>query len=129
MYSMNAVVMYGPTPTLLNKVRDVRWDIEGTEVDLSTRDDGGWGATGVSLKRLSGEIDLLYTPADLGYIALRDACFNGTPIDLQFLDSAAGAGVEGSFAVTNESNPQELEGALTVTFSVKLAPGGAALVP
>lgn len=129
MYSMDAEVRYGAAAgTRLANVRDVRWDVEGTEVDESTRDGAGWGSTGVSLRRLNGEIDLKYSPADAGYIVMRDAALpGGDPVRLQFLDSVGGDGVEGMFSVTNMSQPQELEGMLVVTFTVKLH-SGAALV-
>lgn len=122
LYSIDAVVKYGETPADLANVQDVRWSIEGTEVDISTRDTAPWGATGVSMLRGSGEIDLLYAPADVGYIALKDALLDRTPIDLQFLDAAtSGKGISGPFAVTNMSKGEELEDKQVVTFTVKAA--------
>lgn len=126
-YSIDAVVQWkaggiaggGAFAELLN-VRDVRLGHSGREVDTSTRD-SAFGMTGVSLIDATVEIEVLWDSADTGCEALRSAMYGRTVMGLEIRDrSATGKGLKADFMVVGFDRDEDLEGALTATFTLKI---------
>lgn len=72
----------------VENARDVNFNLEHGEADLTTRANNGWEAIVATLKRGSFEWGMVYDTADADYVALEDAWFAKTAIDFLFLDGS-----------------------------------------
>lgn len=78
---------YGsPVWAEVENVRDVNYNLEHGEADLSTRANNGWDAIVATRKRGSFEWGMVYDTADADYAALEAAWFAKTAIDFAFVD-------------------------------------------
>lgn len=113
------------TMTELAKIKDATLSLEAGEADISTRDNDGWEATAPTLRSCSLEFELLWTPGDANFVAIRDAFLNSTEIALAALDqkrTVVGAqGPVGNFTITNFSRNESLTEAITVSVTAKLS--------
>ena len=85
---------------LVSNVRDVTLNLETGEADVTTRGNAGWRATVGTLKDASIEFEMVWDTADYHFAALKDAFFNGTPVELLVMDGDMSiAGSQGLQAV------------------------------
>ncbi|MEW6249183.1 MAG: phage tail tube protein [Planctomycetota bacterium] len=122
---MNAKLYYGaaggPANTEMTNVRNVTLNLEAGEADVTTRANAGWRATAPTLRECSVEFEMVWDPADAGFTAIKNAYLTGGLIALKVLDKEGGQGPDGDFSVTSFSRSEELEEAITVSVTAKLA--------
>ncbi len=122
---MNAKLYHGaagsPAPTELTNVRNVTLNLEAGEADVTTRANLGWRATAPTLRECSVEFEMVWDPADAGFTAIKNAFLTAGLIALKVLDRANGQGPDGDFSITSFTRSEELEEALTVSVTAKLA--------
>jgi hypothetical protein len=117
--------------TEISTVKDLSIPIEAGEVNLTTRQNGGWEATEAGVFKASMEIPLIYDPANAGVAALMKAYLTRGHVALAVLDGdKATDGTQGlwaDFSVLKMDKGEEIENAQMVTFTVK--PGLSAVAP
>ncbi len=122
---MNAKLYYGaaggPANTEMTNVRNVTLNLEAGEADVTTRANAGWRATAPTLRECSVEFEMVWDPADAGFTAIKNAYLSNALIALKILDQAGGQGPDGDFSITSFSRSEELEEAITVSVTAKLA--------
>lgn len=115
----------------MKNVKDVTVNLETGEADVTTRGGIGWRQTAATLKDGSVEFEMIHDPSDSDFGAIKDAWLNGTNIALAVLDGPSDeAGVQGlwaDFQITNFSQSQPLEEALS--YSVTAKPARSAVAP
>jgi predicted secreted protein len=104
----------------LSNAKDVTLNLEKGEADVTTRANQGWRATIGTLKEANVDFEMVWDTSDAGFTAISDSYFDDTIIGLQILDGAAGQGLQGDFSVTKFSRNEPLEGAITVSVTVKV---------
>ena len=122
---MNAKLYHGaaggPASTEMTNVRDVTLSLEAGEADVTTRANSGWRATAPTLRECSVEFEMVWDPADAGFTAIKNAYLTNGLIALKVLDQANGQGPDGDFSITSFSRSEQLEEAITVSVTAKLA--------
>lgn len=123
---MNAKMYYGaaggPANTLITNVRNVTLSLEAGEADVTTRANQGWRATVATLRECTVEFEMVWDPADAAFAAIRTAYLPpGGLIALKILDRENGQGIDGDFAISRFTIPQEMEEAIKVSVTAKLA--------
>ncbi|HPM23983.1 MAG TPA: phage tail tube protein [Phycisphaerae bacterium] len=122
---MNAKLYHGtagnPASTELTNVRNVTLNLEAGEADVTTRANLGWRATAPTLRECSVDFEMVWDPADAGFTAIKNAFLTNGLIALKVLDQANGQGPDGDFSITSFTRSEELEEALTVSVTAKLA--------
>jgi len=122
---MNAKLYYGaagnPATTEMTNVRNVTLNLEAGEADVTTRANSGWRATAPTLRECSVEFEMVWDPADAGFTAIKNAYLTAGLIALKVLDKEGGQGPDGDFSITSFSRSEELEEAITVSVTAKLA--------
>jgi hypothetical protein len=122
---MNAKLYHGaaggPANTEMTNVRNVTLNLEAGEADVTTRGNLGWRATAPTLRECSVEFEMVWDPADAGFTAIKNAYLTNGLIALKVLDQAGGQGPDGDFSITSFSRSEELEEAITVSVTAKLA--------
>ena len=128
---MNAKIYQGTaaaelaTLTEMDNVKNVTVSLEAGEADITTRANSGWRATAPTLKTCSVEFEMVWKPGDTGFEAIQTAFLANTLVELAVLDGAKDAdgsqGPKGSFGITNFSRNEQLEEAITVNVTAKLA--------
>jgi hypothetical protein len=122
---MNAKLYYGtaggPANTEMTNVRNVTLNLDAGEADVTTRANQGWRATAPTLRECSVEFEMVWDPADAGFAAVKNAYLTNGLIALKVLDKAGGQGPDGDFSITSFSRSEELEEAITVSVTAKLA--------
>ncbi|MEW6198051.1 MAG: phage tail tube protein [Planctomycetota bacterium] len=122
---MNAKLYYGtaggPASTEMTNVRNVTLNLEAGEADVTTRANTGWRATAPTLRECSVEFEMVWDPADAGFTAIKNAYLTAGLIALKVLDKEGGQGPDGDFSITSFSRSEELEEAITVSVTAKLA--------
>ena len=103
----------------LTIAREVTLNVERPEVDGTTR--GGLNRVFKGGKKtLDAEITVLYSPSDAGYIALREAMLDGTPVTISIYTDI-NEGPTGDWTILKMSRPEPMDGEVVVTFSAKPA--------
>ncbi len=109
--------------SVIDNVRDVTLNLETGEADVTTRGNAGWRATIGTLKDASIEFEMVWDTEDFNFTVLKDAFFNGTPIELLIADgdmSEAGAqGLRAVCRIINFTRSEALEEAITVSVTAK----------
>jgi len=122
---MNAKLYYGtaggPANTEMTNVRNVTLNLEAGEADVTTRANSGWRATAPTLRECSVDFEMIWDPSDAGFAAVKNAYLTNGLIALKVLDRANGQGPDGDFSITSFSRSEELEEAITVSVTAKLA--------
>jgi len=122
---MNAKLYHGTAGTTaateLSNCRNVTLNLEAGEADVTTRANGGWRATAPTLRECSVEFEMVWDPTCAGLNAIKTAFLTGGLIALKILDKANGQGPDGDFAITSFPRSEELEEAITVSVTAKLA--------
>jgi hypothetical protein len=119
----NSSVYSTPTWAELTNAKDVTLNLEKGEADVTTRATNGWRATVGTLKDGSVEFEMVWDTQDAGFTAIKDAFFNGTPIDMAVMDgdiTASGSqGLRAEFSVISFTRNEPLEEAITVSVTLK----------
>jgi len=122
---MNAKLYYGtagnPASTEMTNVRNVTLNLEAGEADVTTRANQGWRATAPPLRECSVEFEMIWDPSDAGFAAVKNAYLTNGLIALKVLDKEGGQGPDGDFSITSFTRSEELEEAITVSVTAKLA--------
>jgi len=122
---MNAKLYYGtagnPASTEMTNVRNVTLNLEAGEADVTTRANQGWRATAPTLRECSVEFEMIWDPSDAGFAAVKNAYLTNGLIALKVLDKEGGQGPDGHFSITSFTRSEELEEAITVSVTAKLA--------
>ena len=107
----------------LTNVKDVVTSLTSGEADFTSRANQGWKSTLTTLNEATIEFEMIWEPADPGFLAIRDAYLNRTIIGLAPLDSAgaAGDGIVADWSISSFSIPQPLEEVITVSVTAKLS--------
>lgn len=104
-------------------VKDLAKNFETSEADVTTRGNNGWEATVPALNRGSIDFHMVYDTADAGFVAIRDAYLNKTPVEYAVMDGditvSGKQGLRATCMVINFSMTQNLEEAVTVDVSIK----------
>lgn len=112
-----------PTWVEMQNVKDLTLNLEASEADVTTRGNAGWRATIAALKDGSIEFEMVWDTEDTDFTALKNAFFDGTPIELAVMDgdmSAAGTqGLRAVCRILNFTRTESLEEALTVSVTAK----------
>ncbi|MBN2445638.1 MAG: hypothetical protein JXO22_02860 [Phycisphaerae bacterium] len=111
----------GPASTEVTNVRNLTLNMAAREADVTTRANGGWRATAATLRECSIEFQMVWDPTDGGFAAMRTAFLTSAKIALKALTSETGEGPDGDFSITNFSRSEELEDAILVDVTAKLA--------
>ena len=107
--------------TELTNVRNVTLNLEAGEADVTTRANSGWRATAATLRECTVDFEMVWKPADAGFSAVKTAYLTGGLIALKILDQAGGEGPDADFSITSFSRSEELEEAIKVSVTAKLA--------
>ncbi|MCC7408659.1 MAG: hypothetical protein IT442_13980 [Phycisphaeraceae bacterium] len=122
---MNAKLYFGAAGTTaateMTNVRNVTLTLEAGEADVTTRANQGWRATAPTLRECTCEFEMVWDPADAGFTAIKDAFLAAGTVALKILDKAGGQGPDGDFSITSFSRGEQLEEAITVSVTAKLA--------
>lgn len=109
----------GATPnTLLTNVKDVSVNVTSGEADATTRAAGGWRISVSTLFEGELTFEMNKLPSDTGYKAIRTAFITKAPIAMAALDSV-GDGLDADWVITNFSENQGLEEAVTISVTAK----------
>lgn len=104
--------------TEVENVKDVTVNLESGEADVTTRKTKGWRASKATLKDASIEFGILYDTEDEDFRAFQAAYFGNTPIAL-FVSDGEGNGLDADFTITNFTQEQPLEDAISVSVTAK----------
>ncbi len=108
---------------LIDNVRDVTLNLETGEADVTTRGNDGWRATVGTLKDASIEFEMVWDTEDGNFTALKDAFFNGNPLELLVADGdislADSQGLRAVCRIINFTRTEALEEAITVSVTAK----------
>ena len=123
----NAATYGAPTWTLIDNIKDVTLNLEGSEVDVSTRASGGWTENVQGLLTASVDFNLLWDRGgtDAAFIAIQSAFFNKTGIECLVLDGPVAStdgdsqGLRATMMVSTFTRNETLGEALTVDVSLK----------
>ncbi|MCC7407225.1 MAG: hypothetical protein IT442_04085 [Phycisphaeraceae bacterium] len=122
---MNAKLYFGTAgataATEMTNVRNVTLTLEAGEADVTTRANQGWRATAPTLRECTCEFEMVWDPADAGFTAIKDAFLAAGTVALKILDKPNGQGPDGDFSITSFSRGEQLEEAITVSVTAKLA--------
>jgi len=120
---LNAKMYYGvagsSATTELTNCQDVTLTLEKGEADVTTRAAAGWRQTVGTLKEGSIEFKMVWDTEDAGFVAIKNAYFNDTPIALKILDSEGGSRLDADFSITKLTREEPLEQALTASVTAK----------
>ena len=120
---LNAKMYYGvagsSATTELTNCQDVTLTLEKGEADVTTRAAAGWRQTVGTLKEGSIEFKMVWDTEDAGFVAIKNAYFNDTPIALKILDAEGGSGLDADFSITKLTREEPLEQALTASVTAK----------
>jgi len=127
---MDAKLYYGEAEaalgvlTELSNAKDVTVPLDAGETDVTTRANAGWRSTVATLRECGLEWEMVWKPADAGFIAIRNAFLNSTPLELAALDqdrALPGAqGPKGTFSITGFTKTEPLEETQAVAVTAKL---------
>lgn len=109
-----------PTTELKN-VRNLSMKLTASDVDVTTRDNDGWRATATGLRECSLDFEIVWKPDDPAFEAIRDAYLTNDRIALKILDKVGGQGPWGDFTISGFDCNQDLEEAIKVSVTAKLA--------
>jgi hypothetical protein len=123
---MNATLEYsnnliGATPSwvAVPQARDVTNSDSMQEADVTTRAAGGFTLTAATLRDLSIETELLWTPGETAFDALYAAYKARTPKGFRILDATSGRGVMFDGQIFEFSRGEPLNGVIMVTLRIR----------
>lgn len=109
---------------VMNNVKDLTLSLEAAEADVTTRANAGWTGITPSLRTAEVTFDMVWKPADAGFVIFKDAFLSGDSIEMAVLDgdkSVSGSqGLKASFGITGFSRSEPLPDAIIVSVTAKL---------
>lgn len=99
--------------------RDVTVELGGSEVDVSARESDVKQYV-LALKELTVSGTAVYDSTNAGISAMEDSWNNGTPVTVTVSDPTLS--YSGKWVCTKLSQPQPLEGVITIDFTLKPTP-------
>lgn len=102
-----------PVWSEIDTVRDVTLNLEGNEVDDTSRTTDGWRSRKQGLKQWGADFEMVYNTANTAWQKVRQSFFENTTIEVLILDQdiqVDGAeGLRGTVFVTNFEKSEPLE--------------------
>lgn len=121
-YGINAKLYRGTAgstaATLINNVRDLNYDSEWTEEDISTRG-SVFELVGNTTLKVSVNWEMIANDEDVDLAAIRDAHEAKTVLAFKIVDKASGKGIDADFLVTKCARKQGLKGVILYDVSIK----------
>lgn len=113
-----------PSWTAITNVKDVTLNVEATEVDSTTRTNGGWEAIEPGLLKGSVEVQMPLEPTDTDFAAFLAAFTGRTALDLAITDggnfgAADGQDFRARMKIVGMSEPQPIDDGVIVTWTLK----------
>lgn len=105
--------------TEATNVKDLTLDLSASEIDASTRGNGGYKGYLRGLKDVGISGKSNWNSTDTFLTALRTSFINGTAVAIKALDSASGSGPDGDFICTKFPRSENLDGVMEIDWSVK----------
>jgi len=114
---------YGPAgssaTTLLDNVKDAKFNLEKTEADVTTRKSNGWEQVVGVLKRGSVEFEQIWDTDDAAFSYFLNAWLNDNAVAMKILDGVGGHGLDADFSVINIGRDETLTEAVKASVTVK----------
>lgn len=104
----------------LKLARDITVDLGGSEVDVTCRDSGGFKQYVLGLKEVSISGTAIYDPSNAAVKALLDSWEDGIALSVTLSDPTFA--YSGKYVCTKITQPQPLDGVMTVDFTLKPTP-------
>ena len=108
--------------TALPLVRDVTLSLNGTVIDVTSRNDYGWAKNIQGLRSWSANVTLVDDPSDAAYIVLKNAFLNGTVLGFAILSALTGSssayGLQGNAVVTSFERAEPMDGAQMMSMTL-----------
>jgi len=112
-----------PTWTELSGVKNVSLNVEGKEVDVTTRASGGFALADIALMDASIEFEMPLDPDDTGYQAVETAFFARSMIGMAVMSGgvavAKSRGLWADCKITKFDREESLEDAMVVKVTAK----------
>ena len=108
-----------PATTLLENVKDAKFNLEKTEADVTTRRSNGWEQVVGVLKKGSVEFDMIWDTEDLSFAYLLNCWLNDLPVAMKILDGVGGSGLDADFSVISIGRDETLTEAVKASVTVK----------
>lgn len=119
----NAGTYVAPDWIEMENVRDLTLNLEKGEADVTTRGNNGWRAMIGTLKDGSVEWESVWDTDDTDFVAIKDAWFDNTSIELAIMDGSIfdpeSQGLRATFSVINLTRNEPLEEALTASITAR----------
>lgn len=118
-----------PTWTEATNVKDLTKTWSATEVDTTTRGSAGFRSTDAALIDAGITLEIQYDTADAFFTALRTAFLARSTVAVKCLDggtATSGKGLVADMAVTQFEISEPLDGAMTVSVTLKPSERGTA---
>ena len=104
--------------TEVKNVRDLNYDSEWSEEDISTRG-STFELSAATMQKVSVNWEMLADDADVDLDAIRSAHETRTPLAFKIIDKAGGKGIDADFVVSKCARKQGLKGVITYDVSIK----------
>lgn len=104
--------------TEVKNVRDLNYDSEWTEEDISTRG-SPFELSGATMMKVAINWEMIANDADVDLAAIRDAHEAKTVLAFKILDKASGKGIDADFLVFKCARKQGLKGVILYDVSIK----------
>ncbi|MCX7424080.1 MAG: phage tail tube protein [Planctomycetia bacterium] len=108
-----------PAATLLENVKDAKFNLEKSEADVTTRRSNGWEQTVGVLKKGSVEFDMIWDTDDAAFAYFLNAWLNDQAVAMKILDGVGGHGLDADFSVINIGRDETLTEAVKASVTVK----------
>lgn len=105
--------------TEMTNVTDVTINLSAAQISATTRATAGWEAFIQGLKTGSVDFSMMYDADDADYQALHTAFMSGTAMSFFFSDGE-GNGLVGDYVITNFSESQPLNDAVSISVSLSV---------
>jgi len=113
-------VAAGGTWAEMVNCKDVTFNMEKGEADVTTRGNNGWRAMKAILKEGSVEWEMVNDDTDTGLAAVKNSFLNNAVLGLQILDEDSGEGLQADFEVFGFTRNEPLEEAQTYSVTAKI---------
>ncbi len=119
----NSATYLSPSWVEIDVVKDASLKVDAGEWDGSRRGSSGWKQAARTMKNAEIELDMVFVPADAGYVALRNAFLAGTLLDMVVLTGLISVddneGLRAEMVVLSLERDEKLEEGIMVKCKVK----------
>tara|TARA_B110000444_G_C18429325_1_gene406053 strand:+ start:122 stop:538 length:417 start_codon:yes stop_codon:yes gene_type:complete len=109
------------TYTPLGNVKDVTFNLETADADVTIRSNGGWRGKVTSLKEASLEFDMVWDTTDTGFDDIKDAFLGNEIVFFKVLDETGGSGLHAAFSIISFGRNETMEEAQTSSVTAKVS--------